>query len=309
MSGRNLTKQQALKLITPVVDNEVDEELRTAFFAFIDQNNEVRNKFESEKRLKEVVSERCPYAKAPDRLHQRIREFLADPDKKSWSEPALDEPFLDKPSVLSEAAEQAVPSSITHSTSTSRTAWKYAAAAAVLIATVLAAFYYSPLNSAGTFNLEENVYAHFVEHGGQMVEPTIASASLGAAETQLAEVFNTPVSIPTLKNAEFVGVVFTDFIPDFKAPMLEYHLPSENQYIYIFAFSVKDLERFEKLVRSRDAIQTCKNSKDYHVRNVNGKHVVSWKWGDTWYSAISNHDGRTLASLVGTLQNENGFNE
>ncbi|MDX1618353.1 MAG: hypothetical protein R3224_06175 [Balneolaceae bacterium] len=306
MSSSDLTKREALKLITAVVDDEVSESVRAAFFAFIERNEDVRTKYESEKQVKRIVAERYPYAKAPDRLHRRVRNFLNAPDidESDRTSSADKDPIYDKPSTFSDT--QNPPSINTPDAGQTRTSWRYAAAAALLIATLLAGFYLYPTNANDTFNVEENAYAHFMKNGGQMIEPTIATASMGVAESRLAEVFNLPITVPVLKNTEFVGVVLTDFIPEFRAPMLEYYLPSEGQYIYIFAFNISDLKRLKKLARSKEAVKTCTNAKDFHVRNVNGKHVVSWKWGETWYTAISNHDGHTLASLVENLSQKKG---
>lgn len=313
MSRSGLTKQEALELITPVADDEVDEELRTAFFDFIERNEDVRNKYESVIRLKEVVSKRCPCAKAPDRLHQRVREFLAACEHEEMAEqeadPTHEEPVLDKPPSLSEAAESPIPPtsnsrSFLHSRSDSASIWRYAAAAALLIAVVLSGYYFYMVDTNGSYNVEEHTYAHFIRNSGRPLQPTIATASMGVAEARLAEVFDWPITIPSLKNSEFMGVVLSDFIPDFQVPMLEYYLPSENQYIYIFAFNVKALERFENLARSREAVKSCVKAKDFYISTVNDKHVVSWKWDDTWYTAVSNHDGKTLASLVDSLQYE-----
>jgi len=303
MASNDLTRHEALELITPVVDNEVEEELKAAFFEFIENDDDVREKYRSEKRMKEIVATRCPCAKAPDRLRKRVSEFLADPDRQNIGNPGGSEPIYDRPSDVSGAADPA-DSDTLQAFSGSRTLRRYAAAAAVLFAAILAGYLLSPFYPGDTFNVEEHVYTHFIKHRGQMVQPTIATASMGVAESRLAEVFNRTITVPSLKDAEFVGVVLSDFIPDFRTPMLEYRVPSENQYIYIFAFDVNDLERFSKLARSEEAVKSCQKSKDFHIRDVNGKHVVSWKWDDTWYTAISNHDGRTLASLVEPLQYE-----
>ncbi|MFH5831214.1 hypothetical protein ACG2F4_05965 [Halalkalibaculum sp. DA3122] len=294
MSGSNLTRKEALELITPVVDEEVDEDTRIAFFAYIQQDESVKSKYESAKRLKNIVSTRCPCASAPDHLKKRIRQFLHQQQADGDDQQA---PIYDMPPAHTIQAEDASTSPVDNRAYL----WKYAAAATLLIAAVILGGFLYMQSSSESYNVEEYAYAHFVKHNGQMVQPTIATASPANAELELASSFNMPVTIPALKNADFKGVVLSDFVPGFETPMMEYYLPSEDQYIYIFAFNIEQLKQFDELKRSEEAVNSCIRSKDFHVRDVNGKHVVSWKWDDTWYAAISNHDGQTLASLVEPL--------
>lgn len=318
MSKRDLTKNEALELITPIVDDEVDEELRIAFFHYIEHDEVVRSKYESIKRLKDVVASRCPCAKAPPQLKKRIVSFLAS-SKEPAVQSELDEPIYDIPCDRSvdgagdTTSQHNEPGSEAAEAGTTRPAafwgnyhyWMYAAAALAAIG-LLAAQYFlggEPL-PVDTYNIEEYAYTHFMRHQGKMVPPTISTASLAGAELELAESFDIAMTVPPLRNADFKGVVLSNFVDDFKTPMLEYHLPAEDQYIYIFAFKINELNRNEKLSRSREAVKSCVKSDDFHIRNVNGKHIVSWKWNDTWYAAISNHDGKTLASLVEPLNYE-----
>ncbi|MDR8391152.1 hypothetical protein NC796_08390 [Aliifodinibius sp. S!AR15-10] len=294
MSGSKLTRKEALELITPVVDDEVDEDTRIAFLAYIQQDQSVRSKYESAKKLKNVISTRCPCANAPDRLKKRIQHFL-DTQQSGNSEPK-EEPIYDMPTEHSMTTEKAT-SPATKRSST----WRYAAAASILVAAIVFGINFYMQSPVNSYNVEEYAYNHFIKHEGKMIKPTISTASIANAELELAHAFDMPVTVPPLKNAEFKGVVFSDFVPGFKTPLMEYYLPSEDQYIYIFAFKITDLKRFEELSRSQEAVNSCIKAKDFHIRNVNGKHVVSWKWDNTWYAAISNHDGKTLASLVEPL--------
>jgi hypothetical protein len=91
----------------------------------------------------------------------------------------------------------------------------------------------------------------------------------------MARDYNMRMTIPALKNAEFKGIMYGDFVPNYKAPMLEYYLPSEGEYIYIFAFELNKMKAFGKLFRDQEAIKKCHKPKDFYIRNVNGKHVVS----------------------------------
>ncbi len=296
MSEKKFTRKQAIKLITPVVDDEVDENTRISFFNYLEKDDKVRSQYESVKRLKEMVETRCPCAKAPDSLKERIQNFI-----NQRKEGVVDEhgdPIYDMPvehTVTSNSASPPV--------TKNKNIWNYAAAASLLVIAVITAIYlYVRPFTSGQYNVEEYTYAHFTKHNGKLVQPTIATASPANAELELEYGFNMPVTVPPLKNAEFKGVVLNDFVPGFKTPLMEYYLPAEDQYIYIFAFKIPQLLQFDELSRSQEAVDKCIKSKDFHIRDINGKHVVSWKWEDTWYAAISNHDGETLASLVEPLQ-------
>lgn len=296
MSKRNLTKREALELITPVVDDEVDETVRNAFFEYIEEDEDVRNRYESIKRLKEVVANRCPCARAPSHLRERITDFLVAVGRSEASDADPEEPIYDVPCNHS---VDAGPDAQDFSPNTH--IWRYTTAAALVLIALLAGIFFLGNNSTKTYNIEEYVYTHFTKHNGQMVTPTISTASLSDAELKLAEIYNMAITVPTLKNATLKGIVYSNFVDGFKAPMLEYHLPSEDQYIYIFAFKISDLNQYQQLRRSQEAVQSCVSEDDFHIRNVNDKYIVSWKWSDTWYAAVSNHDGKTLASLVEPL--------
>jgi hypothetical protein len=300
MGKEELTKEEAFELITAVVDGEASTEERKAFIDYIAHDDEIRREYESIKRIKSLVRSRCPYAEAPESLKRYLKTIC----QGGTSSEDLDVPIYDKPCIgpgrqkkESQDTEKEYPGT------TQR--WIFSIAASLLI--VAAAwgffnFYGFSSDETQSYNVEEHAYEHFIKHEGKFVPPTIATASLGSAEIRLAQDYDMPMTVPSLESAEFKGVVYSDFVPDFKAPMLEYFLPAEDQYIYIFAFKLDKLKEFGKLVRHQEAVKKCNKPKDFYVREVNGKHVVSWKWNDIWYAAISNHNGNTLASLVKPLE-------
>ena len=49
-----------------------------------------------------------------------------------------------------------------------------------------------------------------------------------------------------------------------------------------------------------EAIEKCKSDSDTYIKDINGKHIVSWKWGNVWYVGVSNHHGEVLASMLPT---------
>jgi len=63
-------------------------------------------------------------------------------------------------------------------------------------------------------------------------------------------------------------------------------------------YETTDIRREEK------AAESCTTQTDYFVNDINGTHVVSWKWDDNWYSAVSNHNGHDLAALVTPLNQD-----
>ncbi len=301
MGKQELTKVEALKLIAPVVDDEATKEEHRAFMDFIANNADVRNKYESMKNLKSFIGSRSNRVKAPPSLQQFVKEV----GNHSEATKDDDAPIYDLPTDGPAGPNSEISSgSSTSSQTTIRKTITGIAASLLLAATAWSyvVFWGSQPAEKSTYNIEQFAYEHFVKHNGKYVEPTIATASLGSAEIQMADNYDMPMTIPSLKNAEFKGILYSDFVPDFKAPMLEYHLPSQDQYIYIFAFKLDKLEEFGRLMRYKEAVDQCNKPKDFYIRNVNDKHVVSWKWNDVWYAAISNHDGNTLASLVEPLQ-------
>lgn len=295
MGKNDLTKKEALDLIAPVVDDEASDAERKAFMEYIAQDEEVRQEYESIKRVKLLVRSRCPSVSAPDSLKEYVRTI----SHQEASLNNVDIPIYDMPGGGPADLDE-------ESTNGSNRAWIYSIAATFLIAALAWGFFelyqQQPAQPQTIYNIEEYAYEHFKKHNGQFVTPNISTASLGSAEITLAQNYDMAMTIPALENAEFKGVVYGEFVPNYEAPMLEYHLPSEDQYIYIFAFKLDKLKEFGRLDRYKEAVEKCNDPQDFHIRNVNGKHVVSWKWDDVWYAAISNHNGNTLASLVEPLQ-------
>ena len=299
MGKNELTKKEALDLIAPVVDGEATDAERKAFMEFIAKNEEVRAEYESMKRIKSLLQSRYPRRKAPDSLRDYVKTI-------GHQEAALDNvdiPIYDMPGGGPAKLEDENPES--SSPSNNGRWWMYAAAASLLILLAGWSFFNfggQPAEQRPIYNIEQYAYEHFQKHKGQYVPPTISTASLGSAEIELAQNHDMPMTIPALENADFKGVVYGEFVPGYEAPMLEYHLAEQDQYVYIFAFKLDKLKEFGQLDRHQEAIKKCDKPQDFFVQNVNGKHVVSWKWDNVWYAAISNHDGNTLASLVKPLQ-------
>ena len=313
MSHDRLTKDEALQLISSVVDDEVDKATKNAFFKYIDNDKEVRREFESIKRIKKLVAERCPIRKAPDHLKTRIRNYLSEELHKEESNTSREQnpPAVDLPSSIPPESQNEKEQKNSGKPASSSHTWMYAAAASFLLIAIIWGIFYTNNNpddtlasSETTYKVEEYVYKHFQDNDGRLIQPNISTASITDAEVSISDNYDMSLTVPPLSNSEFKGVVYSEFVPGFKAPLLEYYLPEEDQYIYIFAFPVEEMDKYGKLVRDQEAVKNCVKPSDFYVENVNGKHVVSWQWEGTWYAAISNHNGETLASLVEPLKYE-----
>lgn len=299
MGKNELTKEEAFKLISAVIDNEVSEEKRKAFMEFIERDDEIRREYQSIKKIKSLVSSRCPYAKAPESLQKYVQNICEEELSEEKHVPVYDKPCINPGRQVQHIGETEVASQKAHQR------WIYSIAAGLLLIAALWSFFnfYGPVpDSQQVYNLEEYAYEHFQKNEGQLISPNIATASLGSAEMRLAQDFNMPMRVPDLEKAELKGIAYVDFVPNYKAPMIEYYLPDEDQYIYIFAFRLDKLKKFKQITLDQEAVKKCDKPKDYYIHEVNNKHVVSWKWNNIWYAAVSNHNGDTLASFVKTLQ-------
>ena len=298
MSGNKLTKEEAIRLITPVVDNEVNEDTKIAFFKYLERDDEVRLQFESAKRIKVLVSTRYKSIKAPDSLRRKVQDFMDAPNR--YPDRKTRNPYLDQPGQIpaESTPEEEEPERAEADGGMKR--WIYGVAATLMIGILLGFLYFTQADTQ-IYNIEENVYTHFTNNGGQLIEPTFKANSLTEAEIKLSELIGFPVTVPPLENTELKGVVYSNFTPEYKTPLLVYSIPESDQFIYIFAFNFKKMESNGRIAPDPEAIKKCINPRDYHIKEINGKHVVSWRWNGTWYTAISNHDGKTLASMVKPL--------
>lgn len=300
MSKYQISKIQALKLLTPVVDGEASEAERQAFMEFIAQNEDVRNRYHTMKKLKSMVTERCPRAKAPDSLRNRVSNFLREVEEEDPT-PKVEPPIYDIP--CNGPGSNAAPRLSRPNNNTSgfkSRNWLFSSAATMLVMLILGGYFNvnTPSQEVPGMNMEEKIYEHFIENKGQYIEPTISTASLGSAESRLFSDYNISMKVPEVQNSTFKGVVVDEFIPSYQAPLLEYHLESEDQYIYIFAFELNKLRQSEDLRSITNRVDTDTMGNDFQVRQINDKAVVSWKWENVWYTAISNQAGDKLASWV-----------
>lgn len=70
-----ISKQEAIALITPVIDNEATESEKDALFAFMATNSEVRRMYNAEKSVKRLLRDKVKNTRAPKRLRMFVHNL------------------------------------------------------------------------------------------------------------------------------------------------------------------------------------------------------------------------------------------
>jgi len=271
-------EKKALELLHDAVDGVLSAEDQQFFDTVLTQNNTIRHLFNDLITVKSVMA-----------FHANTHTILAANKKETLLKRAL----------------EVAKSEIIPSVSTNKKSWQnkwstriLAIAALITLGWIGSIYVQGSLTEENSF--EYFVSASFIDHKGGFIEPTWDIKQNDKAEAAIANVFSYEVHVPVIDGATFIGVVDIEDKAGNHIPMLEYSQEDIGEYIYLFAF---DMSKPNKPAnkRLRDAIFNCRTQTDYHVSNLDGKHVVSWKWNNTWYSAVSNHNGNDLASLIGPL--------
>jgi hypothetical protein len=295
---KRLTKKQALDILPAVVDGEVSEDLRMAFLAYMEKDPEVRKEYKDALLIKKLLSEKLGKVQAPESLKMRVQNLIEELDQES----SLTDMETDSDTIR-ESGEPL--SDWSWSKSFVRPTFRYIAAAAVILFITLTTLrFLDRMDSAGEFSIAtvENFTAvHFENTSGHAPNFHFASSSEADAEKYLRDHHGVSITIPKISGAEFAGVFMSDFYDGMMAPLLEYHQPEINESIFLFAFNVNDIDRMKSIGRNQEAVEKCVKSTDFHIAEVDSRHVLSWKWEDNWYTAVSNHNGYDLAALIEPL--------
>ncbi|TVR16932.1 MAG: hypothetical protein EA391_06135 [Balneolaceae bacterium] len=297
-----MDRKKALKIIPAIIDNEASSEEQAAFFDFIEIDDFVKKEYENTLRIKQLFKQKYKRAKAPEHLSHRINTIISALNEGDISDDSNIYPLKQQPQATKRSPHESKSQGFKKST-----ILRYFTAAAVVLFITLVTM--QLLDSTGSYEeriaelIVENVAAeHFLNANGQLIEPHFGTHSLSEAEAYLSAHFELTMTVPQITGAQFEGIVMADFIDGFQTPLLEYTQPEIGETIYLFAFDVSKVHEKGGLKMLENAVEACNSHHDFYVAEINNHHVVSWLWDNTWYSAISNHNGYDLASLVEPLQ-------
>lgn len=292
---KKLTRKQALDLLPAVIDNEAAEDDIIAFLAYIESDESVRVQYEQSLRVKRILSQ-LPRKKAPDDLKDRIMQKLreTEPEFQSPHSGLAEEVVEDDPAPLT---------TVQPALSRKRElALRYMIGAAVVLFLCLTTIQLlDQTNIPVSFSphvVEYHSAAHFSDLSGQSLSPHLQTSSPARAEEYIRERFGFDMTVPQLSGAEFAGLFISDFHEGFETPLLEYIQPDNGEKIYIFAFEVDQIDQNRSIKREKKAVETCRTHTDFHISTVDSRDVVSWRWNNNWYTAVSNQNGDDLVSLI-----------
>lgn len=274
----NAIEKKALALLNDAVDGLLSAEDQEFFETILNENTAIKRMHSELMVVKNVAA-----------YHANTTIVLEDVKKELLLKRALEV-------AKSEVLVQEIPKNMS---------WQNKWSLRILtIAAVITLSWIGSIYFKGSISKEDS-FEHFasiafVDHNGGYIKPTWEINQNDKAEAAIANVFSYKVHVPEIKGATFMGIVDMEDKQGNHMPMLEYCQEDIQEFIYLFAFDMsKPNQPAHK--RLREAIFNCRSQTDYHVAELAGKHVVSWKWDDTWYSAVSNHNGNDLAALVGPL--------
>ncbi|CAN5116568.1 hypothetical protein BH23BAC3_BH23BAC3_09700 [soil metagenome] len=302
---KKLTRQKALHLLPLIVDNEASEDEKTAFYRYIQTDEDVRKKYESLIFVKQLLKTKYSPEKAPDHLKNKISEIIED---MKWEQ--IEHSKVDNTSSsvsVKTASETERGRSVKKPSphfSVKKTGRYLAVAAVLLIFSILTIELLDKTSSNNFYasGIEEMALSHF--NSGEHISASVASfrpASFSHASQLLNDELSHQPRLPEINGASLRRVIYTTFTEGFKTPVLEFYQDEINETVHIFAFRLDDLKKEYKMKRDPEAVKSCNTYDDYHIKEIEGKHVVSWKWGEYWYTAVSNHNGEDLIALMQPL--------
>lgn len=289
-----MSRKQAYLMISKVVDDEVSKSEKKLFFEFIKNHPDIYEEYENVLHIKMLFSSELKKIKAPPHLRKSIEQELqrleiekVSPDQK-----------LNK---QNRTFYKTTPF------------WKYTGAAlryfsAIAIFIVISIVIFQILNHmdhahqlTDELMVEQAAVQHFGDFSMKITSKLFSSDKITEAQQYLTKQHNFNATVPKISGTVFNGIVLAHFRDDFSTPMLEYEQKKGGEKIYLFVFDIDSINNRQTVYRHNEAVKHCVTSTDYYVAEIGQYHVVTWVWGNYWYSAVSNQNGNDLASLIEPL--------
>jgi hypothetical protein len=288
-----MNRKQALLLIASIIDGEASESERAAFFDFIKNHPDIEEEYESALYVKQQLRKNLKRYTCPDHVKANVLNTI---DELKANEQKIDRE-------LNDSSSKPAGNIFWHYAGT---AMRYASAAAVILFITLLTLQLLDRTDhntqfAETVMIEQAAAGHFLSAGGQLPTLDYNTSSIHDAKEYLRDHYGMNAEIPEIEGATFMGMAVGPFTGDYSTPVLAYTQEEISENIYLFVFDMNQVESIKNVVRHTKAAEHCKSPKDYFVAEVDDHHVVSWLWDNYWYSAVSNHNGDDLASLVKPL--------
>ncbi len=300
-----LTKKEAIELISSIVDNEASEDEKVAFFKYIQKDSAVKKKYESLLFIKQLLKTKYSREQAPKHLKEKISGIIDDMqwEKEQQSKVDNSSSYLRSESTFEENGYKESSGNRTNPIFKLLKPARYLVAASVLfIFSLLTIEFLDHMSSDRVFvrnSVEYTALSHF--RTGSHIEASLASfkpESMEHASQLLQEKMAYSPRMPKIEGASLRSIVQTTFAQGHEVPVLDFYQAGIDEAIHIFAFKVGEFDDPRMMNRDPEAVEKCKTYDDYHIKNINGKHIVSWKWGEYWYTAVSNHNGNDLVALL-----------
>lgn len=285
------------ELITAYVDGQATADEIALVEQYINSDVSIEKAILAELRIRNLVKHKCQRIAAPDLLRSRCMELISNEihstvDSKSEA------------TITQISTVQSIKSQTSKPKSTNSDLFKWVAAALLFISVGFWSGRSTTIPESSlatiTYPVEDHVQRHFALVSDTRIAGTASIDDITEAHNYLLDHFGMDVTVPQLKNATFAGIELSEFVPGYTTPMLKYNVAGRNDPIIIFAFPLDKMGEDPRLVRDTEAVKTCQKESDTHIKNVDGKHTVSWKWGNVWYVGVSDHNGEVLASMLPT---------
>ena len=274
-----LTRNEAISLITPVVDGEASEEEIEQLFAYMEQDLYVRELYDQEQEIKRFIK-------------QNIRLHTCPPHLES---------FVNKVGIYHNYSDYPSKELIADLPCRQRPLYQFstfiiASTAALLLGAFTLLFLTNSdrVASDELVVIEKNVIRHFENLSEEQPELSTPELS-GGDDLVFIDYWDSPIQVPRIEEATFGGFATPEFAKNLQTPMLSYTC-REGHPIYVFAFDMNQLSG--KLKPNSNATTSCISSDDFYISEIEGRQVVSWKWNNIWYAAISKHSADRLTKML-----------